>query len=66
MRELRSQRSQAKIECRCAKGHASEIDGLCRFCREKLLSRAEAKRAGVKTRGDGITLEAYHHACSQK
>lgn len=43
--------------CGCGKGFASSYDNLCRFCREHSVSRAEAKRFGVKTRGDGMTVE---------
>lgn len=45
------------IDCKCGKGHASQIDGQCKFCREKSWSRAEAKSVGVKHRGDGMSLE---------
>ena len=47
------------VRCKCGKGHASSYDNLCRFCREKLFSRSEAKKAGVKTRGDGMSVEQY-------
>ena len=43
--------------CSCGKGHASSYDSLCRFCREKLFSRAVAKSVGVRHRGDGMSLE---------
>lgn len=42
--------------CSCGKGTASEVDGLCRFCREKQFSRRETKPF-VKHRGDGLSLE---------
>lgn len=45
--------------CKCGKGNASSYDGLCRFCREKLFSRSEAKRVGVRTRGDGMSVGQY-------
>lgn len=45
------------MTCRCGKGHASPVDNMCKFCREKRYSRAVAKRAGVKHRGDGMTLD---------
>lgn len=38
--------------CKCGKGHASQADGQCKFCRESCWSRAEAKSVGVKHRGD--------------
>jgi hypothetical protein len=50
------------MKCKCGEGYASEIDTLCRFCREHLLSRAEAKKVGVKHRGDGCTLDQYSRA----
>ena len=43
--------------CECGKGHKSNVDGLCCFCREKQYSRADCKDAGVKHRGDGLTIE---------
>lgn len=42
--------------CRCGKGYASEVDNLCKFCREGLLRRAEAKSIGVRHAGDGLNL----------
>ena len=42
--------------CKCGKGKASNIDGLCRFCREAQFPRAEAKRVGVRHRADGMSL----------
>jgi len=45
------------IVCGCRKGYASEVDGMCRFCREHTVSRAEGKNLGVKHRGDGMTTE---------
>lgn len=45
------------MKCKCGKGYASDKDNLCKFCREKKYSRREAKQAGVKHRGDGMTLE---------
>jgi len=50
------------MKCRCGKGHASEFDGLCKYCREKQVSRAEAKKVGVQFRGDGMTVEQYRKA----
>ena len=45
--------------CGCKKAVASPVDNLCRYCREHLVSRAEAKKLGVLRRGDGMTLEQY-------
>lgn len=45
------------IKCRCGKGHASVYDNLCRFCREKLVRRSEARKVGVKHRGDGMSVD---------
>ncbi len=45
--------------CECKKGYASAFDGLCKFCREQLVRRAVAKKAGVRHRGDGLTVEQY-------
>lgn len=45
------------IICGCSKGYASEVDGLCRFCRENKYSRAFCKEAGVRHNGDGLTLD---------
>jgi hypothetical protein len=47
------------MKCKCGKGYASEEDGLCKFCREKLIRRAVAKSVGVAHRGDGMTVEQY-------
>ncbi len=44
------------IVCDCLRGYASQLDGLCRFCREKKYSRAFCKEAGVRHDGDGLTL----------
>ncbi len=46
-------------QCKCGKGHASEYDGLCRFCREKLVGHTAAKRVGVRRRGDGMAVDQY-------
>lgn len=50
------------IKCKCGKGYASAYDNLCKFCRENLLSRAEAKKVGVKHQGDGLSVDAYRVA----
>lgn len=42
--------------CKCGKGYASLYDNMCCFCRECTVSRADAKRLGVKHRGDGLQL----------
>lgn len=48
--------------CKCGKGHASEYDGFCKFCREKLISRAVAKKVGVRHRGAGMEIGQYRIA----
>ena len=48
-----------KKVCSCKKGYSSPYDGICRFCREDLLSRAEGRKFGVRSRGDGLSLEQY-------
>ena len=50
------------IKCGCNKGYASEYDTLCKFCREGSLSRTEAKKVGVKHRGDGCSVTQYRVA----
>lgn len=45
------------LKCDCGRGAASEVDHQCKFCRETHFSRTDAKRVGVKHRGDGMTLE---------
>lgn len=47
------------MKCKCGKGYASQIDNLCKFCRENEsnLTRAKLKKLGVKHQGDGLTLE---------
>jgi len=45
--------------CKCGKGHASEYDNICKFCREKLVHRAIAKKLGIRHRGDGMTIAQY-------
>lgn len=45
-----------RLICKCRKGYASLVDGMCKFCREKQYSRARAKSVGVKHRGDGMTI----------
>lgn len=45
------------MKCKCGKGYSSPFDGLCKFCREKKYSRSDTKRAGVRYRGDGLTLD---------
>lgn len=54
-----SEEKPVKEVCKCGKGYASSVDHLCRFCREDLLSRAEAKKIGVRHRGDGLSLYDY-------
>ena len=44
------------LVCKCKKGYASHVDGLCRFCREKNMSRSEAKERGCRHKGDGVSL----------
>lgn len=44
-------------KCKCGKGYASKYDQLCKFCREKTVSRAQAKHAGVRHRGEGMSVE---------
>lgn len=43
--------------CGCGKGHASEVDGICKFCREYKYRRAQAKSVNVRHRGDGMSLD---------
>lgn len=45
--------------CGCGKGHASDFDGLCRFCREDrhVGSRRDMKDFRVKRRGEGLSVE---------
>lgn len=50
------------MKCKCDKGHASDYDNLCKFCRENLFRRAVAKQVGVRHRGDGMTIEQYQKA----
>jgi hypothetical protein len=50
--------SKSKV-CACGKGHGHHIDGICKFCREQKVSRAEAKSVGVRYRGDGISVDQY-------
>lgn len=45
--------------CKCGKGHASKYDDICCFCRESLVSRAVSKKAGVRHRGDGMSVDQY-------
>lgn len=45
------------MKCKCGKGYASLVDGLCRFCRENKYSRRECKSVGVRHRGDGMDLD---------
>jgi len=47
------------LKCKCGKGYASEYDGLCKFCREKLVRREQAKKVGVRHRGNGLSIEQY-------
>lgn len=49
---------EGPIVCGCGKGHASEYDGLCKFCREDTVSRSVAKRVGVRYSGDGMCIDA--------
>ncbi len=46
-----------RLVCACNEGYASEVDGNCCFCREKLYSRAYCKEVGVRYRGAGMTLD---------
>lgn len=45
--------------CGCGKGHASDFDGLCRYCREDRYcgTRREMKLYRVRNRGDGLSVE---------
>lgn len=45
--------------CKCGKGYASDVDNMCKFCREEIVSRADARKVGVRHRGDGLTLEQW-------
>jgi hypothetical protein len=45
--------------CVCGKGKGSLYDGICRYCREHLVSRAEAKKVNVRHRGDGMSVDQY-------
>ena len=49
-------------QCGCGRGYASAFDGICKFCRESLVSRAVAKKFGVRHRGDGMDLDQYQAA----
>lgn len=55
-----------KLLCKCGKGFASEVDMLCKYCREHKYSRAEAKAAGVRHRGDGMTLDQEDRILKKK
>ena len=44
-------------QCKCGKGYESYYDYQCRFCRENTVSRAQAKAVGVRTAGDGMTVD---------
>lgn len=46
------------ILCNCKKGHASDYDKVCRYCRELEFSRAKGKSVGVAHRGDGMSVDA--------
>ena len=50
------------MQCKCRKGKASPYDNLCKFCREELISRAEAKKVNVRHRGDGLSIDQYRVA----
>jgi hypothetical protein len=54
------------MECGCGKGHASEFDNMCKFCREKLFRRAEAKSVDVRHQGDGMEVEQYERLMKKK
>jgi hypothetical protein len=43
-----------RIVCKCHHGYASQVDGLCRYCRAKEYSCADKKKVGAK---DGMTLD---------
>ena len=47
----------SKSKCKCGKNYASNVDNVCRYCREDEFSRAEGKRVGVNYRGAGMDLE---------
>lgn len=47
------------LKCKCGKGYASSYDGLCCFCRESLVRRADARAVGVRHRGDGLSIEQF-------
>jgi len=53
-------------KCGCGKGYASEYDSMCKFCRETLVSRAIAKKYGVKHRGDGMSVTQYRYSQRDK
>jgi len=53
------------IVCGCGEGYASEYDNLCKFCREHKLRRAEAKKVGVRHRGDGLSVVQYRVAIGE-
>lgn len=59
--QMRRLRNSLKVPllCGCGKGQASKEDEICSFCRERWVSRAEAKKVGVRHRGDGLSLEDY-------
>ena len=56
---------EARLVCDCNKGYASAYDGLCKFCREGLISRAQAKKVNVRSRGDGLSIDQYRCAIGE-
>ena len=56
-----------RVVCVCGKGYGSPYDGLCVFCREKLLSRAQCRAIDHKhSRGDGVTVSQYRVAIGEQ
>lgn len=49
------------LVCECGKGYANRAaDKMCRFCREKTVSRAVGKKLGVRHTGDGLGYYELH------
>lgn len=49
-----------KPVCKCGKGYASTLDGLCRFCREDqhCPTRRDCARFGIR-RGEGLAASQF-------